>query len=109
MEQDLSFDSNDNDETTTQHSPQKHTCKINDLKIHFQLLQLQLQNLQMHFRFTLVCHFYINNNNNNSVDNDVLLVSSDSDIEMVDFERRQLKGHKKGRSFGPNLKKIVCQ
>ena len=45
MEQDLSFDSNDNDETTTQHSPQKHTCTINNLKIHFQLLQLQLQNL----------------------------------------------------------------
>ena len=33
MEQDLSFDSNDNDETTRQHSPQKHTCKINKLKI----------------------------------------------------------------------------
>ena len=64
----------------------------------------------MHFHFTLVCHFYIYIYVYiYSVDNDVLRVSSDSDIEMVDFERRQLKGHKKGRSFGPNLKKMVCQ
>ena len=40
----------------------------------------------MHFHFTLVCHFYIN-----SVDNDVLRVSSDSDIEMVDFEKEAIE------------------
>ena len=42
----------------------------------------------MHFHFTLVCHFYFN-----SVDNDVLHVSSDSDIEMVDFEKEAMILH----------------
>ena len=58
----------------------------------------------MHFHFTLFCHFYIN-----SVDNDVLCVSSDSDIEMVDFEKEAIERAQKGRSFGPNLKNMVCQ
>ena len=49
----------------------------------------------MHFHLTLVCHFYIN-----SVDNYVLRVSSDSDIEMVDFEKAQ-----KRKKFWSKLEK----
>ena len=30
-------------------------------------------------------------------------------LKWLTLKRRQLKGHKKGRSFGPNLKKMVCQ
>ena len=30
MEQDLSFDSNNNDESSSQHSQQKYTCKLHN-------------------------------------------------------------------------------
>ena len=30
MEQDLSFDSNNNDESSAQHLQQKHTCKLHN-------------------------------------------------------------------------------
>ena len=33
MEQDLSFDSNNNDESSPQHSQQKDTCKLHNLCI----------------------------------------------------------------------------
>ena len=52
----------------------------------------------MHFHFTLVCHFYIN-----SVDNDVLCVSSDSDIEMVDFEKEAIERAQKRKKFWSKL------
>ena len=52
----------------------------------------------MHFHFTLVCHFYIY-----SVDNDVLRVSSDSDIEMVDFEKEAIERAQKRKKFWSKL------
>ena len=54
----------------------------------------------MHFYFTLVCHFYFN-----SVDNDVLRVSSDSDIEMVDFEKEAIERAQKRKKFWSKLEK----
>ena len=54
----------------------------------------------MHFHFTLICHFYIN-----SVDNDVLHVSSDSDIEMVDFEKEAIERAQKRKKFWSKLEK----
>ena len=54
----------------------------------------------MHFHFTLVCHFYFN-----SVDNDVLRVSSDSDIEMVDFEKEAIERAQKRKKFWSKLEK----
>ena len=54
----------------------------------------------MHFHFTLVCHFYIY-----SVDNDVLHVSSDSDIEMVDFEKEAIERAQKRKKFWSKLEK----
>ena len=54
----------------------------------------------MHFHFTLVCHFYIY-----SVDNDVLCVSSDSDIEMVDFEKEAIERAQKRKKFWSKLEK----
>ena len=54
----------------------------------------------MHFHFILVCHFYIN-----SVDNDVLRVSSDSDIEMVDFEKEAIERAQKRKKFWSKLEK----
>ena len=54
----------------------------------------------MHFHFTLVCHFYIY-----SVDNDVLRVSSDSDIEMVDFEKEAIERAQKRKKFWSKLEK----
>ena len=54
----------------------------------------------MHFHFTLVCHFYIN-----SVDNDVLCISSDSDIEMVDFEKEAIERAQKRKKFWSKLEK----
>ena len=54
----------------------------------------------MHFHFTLVCHFYFN-----SVDNDVLHVSSDSDIEMVDFEKEEIERAQKRNKFWSKLEK----
>ena len=54
----------------------------------------------MHFHFTLVCHFY-----SNSVDNDVLRVSSDSDIEMVDFEKEAIERAQKRKKFWSKLEK----
>ena len=48
----------------------------------------------MHF------HFYIN-----SVDNDVLRVSSDSDIEMVDFEKEAIERAQKRKKFWSKLEK----
>ena len=54
----------------------------------------------MHYHFTLVCHFYIC-----SVDNDVLHVSSDSDIEMVDFEKEAIERAQKRKKFWSKLEK----
>ena len=54
----------------------------------------------MHYHFTLVCHFYIY-----SVDNGVLHVSSDSDIEMVDFEKEAIKRAQKRKKFWSKLEK----
>ena len=54
----------------------------------------------MHFHFTLVCHFYFN-----SLDNDVLHVSSDSDIEMVDFEMEAIERAQKRKKFWSKLEK----
>ena len=54
----------------------------------------------MHFHFTLVCHFYIY-----PVDNDVLRVSSDSDIEMVDFEKEAIERAQKRKKFWSKLEK----
>ena len=54
----------------------------------------------MHFHFTLVYHFYIY-----SVYNDVLRVSSDSDIEMVDFEKEAIERAQKRKKFWSKLEK----
>ena len=56
----------------------------------------------MHFHFTLVCHFYVYIY---SVDNDVLCVSSDSDIEMVDFEKEAIERAQKRKKFWSKLEK----
>ena len=54
----------------------------------------------MHFHFTLVCHFYFN-----SVDNDVLHGSSDSDIEIIDFEKEAIERAQKRKKFWSKLEK----